>query len=113
MKLLKILMSLIIAVNMVTLASAQITALSSQLCALVSDIRMIVGVFTLALFLIGGVLYAAAHFMPAAGQIKSNMQGWAMGMIIGGVVGLILVIIAPYIVKAIAGFSAGNVTLTC
>ncbi len=92
-------------------SSTGIIGLSSQLCALVSDIRSIVGVFTLALFLIGGVLYAAAHFMPSAGQIKGSLQGWAMGMIIGGVVGLILVIIAPYIVQMIASFSGGNVVV--
>lgn len=111
MNLLKILLTLIIATNMVTLVTAQLTNLSSQLCAIVADVRDIIGIFALVLFLIGGVLYAAAHFMPAAGQIRGNLQGWAMGMIIGGVIGLILVIIAPSIVSAIASFS-NSVTVT-
>ncbi len=111
MNLMRALLVLFFAMNMVTLTFADLTGLSSQLCAVVTDVRDIVGVFALVLFLIGGVLYAAAHFMPAAGQIRGNLQGWAMGMIIGGVIGLILVIMAPYVVTTIAGFGNSAVTI--
>ncbi|MGC8623370.1 MAG: hypothetical protein ACP5TK_01715 [Candidatus Micrarchaeia archaeon] len=88
-------------------AQGTIISVSSQLCNIVTDVKLVVGVFTLVMFIVGGVLYAAAHFLPAAGQIRGNLQGWAMGMIVGGIVGLIIIIIAPYVVTTIAGFGSG------
>ncbi len=92
----------------------QVGGLSAEFCQIVTDVRDVVGVFALAMFLIGGILYAAGHFMPAAGQIRSTTQGWAMGMVIGGIIGLILVIIAPTILGLITSFSGGSVqAATC
>ncbi len=108
----RILIYAFIALDMfAVLAYAQVNGtqlLSQEFCAIVNDIRDVVGVFALAMFLIGGILYAAGHFMPAAGNIRSTTQGWAMGMIIGGIIGLILVIIAPTILQIITSFGAGN-----
>ncbi|MEM3820586.1 MAG: hypothetical protein QXM58_02515 [Candidatus Micrarchaeaceae archaeon] len=87
--------------------------LSSQLCGIVSSVRTIIGIIALVMFLIGGVLYAIAHFLPSAGQIKGSLQGWAMGMIIGGIVGLILVIIAPYIITQVVAFGNGISAASC
>jgi len=103
---LKLLVSLILVSQISSLAFAQggaASTLSSVFQSIVSIVQTIIGVFAIALFMIGGILYAAAHFMPAAGQIRANMQGWAMGMILGAIVGLILVIIAPYLVSFIQG----------
>lgn len=91
-----------------------LSQLSSQLCTIVGDVRDVIGVFALVLFIIGGVLYAAAHFLPAAGQIRGNLQGWSMGMIIGGIIGIILVIAAPAIVNIVTGFGSGTLSsVTC
>jgi len=78
--------------------------LTSQLCGIVNGVRTVIGVIALVMFLVGGVLYAVGHFMPAAGQVKASMQGWAMGMILGGVIGVILVILAPFIISTILSF---------
>ncbi|MEM0094927.1 MAG: hypothetical protein QXX74_03325 [Candidatus Micrarchaeaceae archaeon] len=86
--------------------------LSSQLCGIVNGVRTIIGIIALVMFLIGGVLYAIAHFLPSAGQIKGSLQGWAMGMIIGGIVGLILVIIAPYIIGQVVAFGGNSISAT-
>ena len=101
---LKLLVSLILVSQISSLAFAQAASLlSSVFQSIVTIVQTIIGVFAIALFMIGGILYAAAHFMPAAGQIRANMQGWAMGMILGAIVGLILVLIAPYLVTFING----------
>ncbi|MGC8586934.1 MAG: hypothetical protein ACP5K9_01435 [Candidatus Micrarchaeia archaeon] len=101
---LKLLVSLLLVSQISSLAFAQAASLlSSVFQSIVSIVQTVIGVFAIALFMVGGVLYAAAHFLPAAGQIKANMQGWAMGMIIGSIVGLILVLIAPYLVGLIQG----------
>ena len=93
-------------------AGTGITAISSAFCAVVNTVRSIIALFAVVMFLIGGVLYAIAHFLPTTGQLKGSLQGWALGMILGGIVGVILVIIAQPIVYMVAGF--GNlVSVSC
>jgi type IV secretory pathway VirB2 component (pilin) len=103
--------------NLVTPLFAQsntLDTLTSQLCNIITGVRTVIGVIALVMFLIGGILYAVGHFMPAAGNVKASMQGWAMGMILGGVVGVILVLIAPYLVSLLLSFNTTLSTLpTC
>ena len=80
--------------------------LTSELCGIVYSIQSVVGVLALALFLIGGVMYAIAHFLPPSVDYRKNLIGWATAMITGGVIGLIVVIIAPMLVNMFAGASA-------
>ena len=88
-------------------ATGGISTLTSQLCGIVAGVRTVIGVVALVMFLIGGILYAIAHFMPAAGQIKANMQGWSMGMIFGAIVGVVLVLLAPIIINHLLAFGNG------
>ena len=91
-----------------------VSMLTSILCNVANDVRAVVGIFAFVMFLLGGLLYSAGHFMPAAGNLKSSMQGWAMGMLMGGVIGLILVILAPFIIGTIASFGNGSIAInTC
>ncbi len=87
----------------------QISTLSAEFCSIVNDVRDVIGILALAMFLVGAILYAGGNFMPAAGNIKSSTQGWAMGMIVGGVIGIILVIAGPFILSIIAGFGNGAI----
>ena len=96
-----------------TTSPTGITAISSVFCALVSTVRSIIALFAVVLFLIGGILYAIAHFLPTTGQLKGSLQGWALGMILGGIIGVILVIIAQPIVNMIAGFGNGIASVSC
>lgn len=99
-------MVMVTGMTIVSLASAQSTVITSTLCGVINNVRTVVGVIALVLFILGGVLYAVAHMLPAAGNLRGNLQGWSLGMIVGGIVGLIIVIIAPSIIGDIA--SAGN-----
>ena len=95
------------------IATAQgTTTLSTSLCGIVSDIRTVIGVIAILLFITGGALYAGAHMLPAAGNLRGNLQGWSMGMIIGAVVGIILVILAPTLLSVIGGIG-GTTLSTC
>ncbi|MGI0141306.1 MAG: ice-binding family protein [Candidatus Micrarchaeales archaeon] len=89
------------------------SSLALELCGIVDTIRTIIGLLALVMFLIGGLLYAIGHFMPSAGQVKASMQGWAMGLIFGGVIGVVLVILAPYIISVIINFGSGISQLQC
>ena len=92
---------------------AQVTTITSVLCSIVSDIQAIVGILALAMFIIGGVMYAVAHFLPAGGNYRSNVQGWGVMLMMGGIIGLIFVIIAPYIVGLVTGIGGASFTSSC
>ena len=48
----------------------------------------------MALFLLGGLLYATSHFMPKELEFKKSMLSWAIAMMTGGVTGLVIVLAA-------------------
>ncbi len=88
-------------------------ALSTSLCGIVGDIRTVIGIIAILLFITGGALYAGAHMLPAAGNLRGNLQGWSMGMIIGAVVGIILVLLAPTLLSVIGGIGSTSALSTC
>jgi len=99
-------------------ATGNITpALTSELCGIVGAVQTIVGILALTLFLIGGVLFAVSHFLPTNMEFKKSMTAWSQGMIVGGLIGLVIVLIAGPIIGLITniGQSAGGsvVTVTC
>ncbi len=75
-----------------------LSSLSSTLCGFVSGVRTIIGALALALFLIGGVLYAIAHFLPTSLDYRKSLVGWSTAMIVGGIIGLVVVILAQPLV---------------
>lgn len=94
--------------------------ISVTLCGFVSGVRNIVGILALALFLIGGVLYAISHFLPSSLEFKKSLTSWSTAMIVGGIIGLIVVLLAQPLVQLITGVgsaaastSANAIPITC
>ena len=87
------------------LGESLLSSLSLALCGIVRGIQVFVGILALALFMIGGTMYAVAHFIPTSVDFRKSLQGWSSAMVIGGVIGLVVVIIAPALVNLFAGFS--------
>jgi hypothetical protein len=94
-----------------TMASAQ--SATSVICNLLTQVEDVIFILALALMILGGSLYAAANIMPS--QQKGAIQGYGMGMIIGGVIGLIIVIMGPYILNLLISNSSvtSNVSAIC
>jgi hypothetical protein len=83
--------------------------LSATLCGIIAGIATVIGVLAIFMFVLGGILYAFAHFLPAAGNLKGSMQGWGMGVLMGGIIMIILYVLAPFIVGTVLGFGiTGN-----
>jgi hypothetical protein len=61
--------------------------------------------------ILGSALYASAHIMP--GQSKGTLQSYGMGMIIGGVIGVIIAVLLPYIFSLITGNTINTYTAIC
>lgn len=87
-------------------------SITTALCGIIQGIALVIGVLAVFMFILGGVLYAFAHFLPAAGNLKGSMQGWGIGMLMGGIIMLILYVLAPFIVGKIISLSNGFQTTT-
>ncbi len=89
------------------------TAINTVLCNVYSTIMNVVFVLAIVLMVGGGSLYAASRILP--GNLKGQLEGYAYGMLLGGVVGIILVILGPDIIKMIVGNTSSGIqtTQTC
>ncbi len=100
---------LILSVLVLPLAYAQAaTAIQSQICGIISIISSVVGILAIFLFVVGALLYSLAHIFPAAGNLKGSAQGWGIGMIIGGIIGIVLYILSSFIIYRLASFSGNS-----
>ena len=80
-------------------------SISSTLCSVFDTIKTIIFILALTLMVLGGVLYSGANLTPS--QLKGQFQGYGMAMIMGGVIGIIIVLAAPYILSLIINASGG------
>ncbi len=81
-----------------------LSSLSITLCGIVAGVRTFVGIVAIALFLIGGIMYAIAHFIPTSVDFRKALLGWSTAMIVAAVIGVIVVILAQPLINLFAGF---------
>jgi len=88
-------------------------AVVNEIKSICTSIKTVVFILGLALMILGGALYAGAHVMP--GATKGQIQGYGMGMLVGGVIGVIIALIAPFVLNQIITFdsAAGVSTVSC
>lgn len=103
---LKLLFASLLLAQLVFAASTSKLAnnVNEQLVALVEMLRSIVPVIALGLFVFAGIVYAVGQVFDV--QTRQKAQGWAMAMIVGGIIGVLIVIIAPSLVDFLLGFSS-------
>ncbi len=75
-------------------------------CKLYNTVHSVIFVVGLVLIIVGASLYAGATILP--GNFKGSAQGYGMGMIVGGVVGVLLALAAPFILSAVTGNSVAG-----
>jgi len=74
-----------------------------QMMQVVDLLKNIVPIISLALFIFAGLVYAIGQVFDA--QTRHKAQNWALAMITGGIIGFLLVLVAPYLVEFLMGFS--------
>ncbi len=84
--------------------SSVASTINEQLISLVNMLRSIVPVISLGLFVFAGIVYAIGQVFDV--QTRQKAQNWSMAMIVGGIIGIIIVIIAPWLVDFLLGFSS-------
>ncbi len=88
------------------------TSVTNTICSIYYDINTTLYVLALAIMLLGGAIYGGANLLP--GQTRGAVQAYGMGLIMGGTVGAIIGIAAPWLVGSITTQNVANVlTSTC
>ena len=82
---------------MATTLSGDITR---ELCRVRTMIQQIIPTVALILILLAGLVYAAGQTFGA--EMKAKAQGWAMSLLVGGIMGLVLAALAPFLVDVFA-----------
>jgi hypothetical protein len=82
-------------------ASATVTSIATSLAKAICSVKWLVygllPTVALVMFLLAGLAYAAGQAFGA--ETKARAQNWAMNLLVGGVVGIVLAIIAPAILS--------------
>jgi len=100
--------SVFILLSLVSMSYGQSNAVNA-ICVVYNTVVSVVFILGLALMVLGGAVYAGAHVLP--GSTKGTAQGYGMGMLIGGVIGVAIAVVAPYILQVISGNA--NIAATC
>ena len=77
------------------------TNVITPICSVYVTVHTVVFILGLTLLILGAALYAGGNIAP--GNLKGQIQGYGMGMIVGGIVGVMLAIIAPWMLGVISG----------
>lgn len=98
----KFMVLLLMALGLLTAvpASADTTSnVITPICNVYNAVHTAIFILGLTLMILGGALYAGSHLMPS--QSKGPLQGYGMGMVLGGVIGVIIAVISPFLLKLI------------
>ena len=95
--------------TLVTAQSGTASGAANVLCTVFNSVRNIIFLLGLTLMILGAALYAGANIMPSAQ--RGGFQGYGMAMIIGGVVGLVIAIAAPFVLNLLVAAGGTNSVL--
>ncbi len=85
--------------------SAVASGITSQLCQIRNLIVGIIPTIALIMFLLAGLVYAAGQTFGA--EMKAKAQGWAMSLLVGGIIGIVLAVVAPMLVDTFMNMGGG------
>ncbi len=91
-----------IAVNII--AAAEVTEnIEEALCDLYDGVNTLVPIAAVLMVVLAGVVYAGGQMMGAETRARANV--WATAMLTGALIGILIVVIAPIILKTMLGES--------
>ena len=95
------LLALLFFVNLVLSDATSVISIATSLATAICTVKWLVygllPTIALVMFMLAGLAYAAGQAFGA--ETKARAQNWAMNLLVGGVVGIVLAIIAPAILN--------------
>ena len=102
--LLLVLLSVPVAATTTSMAESIRTAL----CSFQTLVYTVLPTLALIMFLFAGLAYAAGQVFGA--EMRAKAQGWAMSLLVGGIIGIFIAVLAPILVKIFTDMSGSSVT---
>ncbi len=84
------------------------TSLIPALNSVCRDVRNLVPVVALLMFILAGLVYAAGQIFGAETRSRANV--WSAAMLVGGVIGLVIAASAPYLLRVFAAATLGGIS---
>ncbi|MCX6776867.1 MAG: hypothetical protein NTY73_02785 [Candidatus Micrarchaeota archaeon] len=76
------------------------------LCGFQVLVYTILPTLALIMFLFAGLAYAAGQVFGA--EMRAKAQGWAMSLLVGGIIGIFIAVLAPILVGILVSMSPGT-----
>ena len=84
------------------------TTIRNALCGFQTLVYTVLPTLALIMFLFAGLAYAASQVFGA--EMRAKAQGWAMSLLVGGILGIFIAVLAPILVEIFVSMSAGAMT---
>ena len=89
----------------VSTIASMASGIKTALCAFQTLVYTILPTLALIMFLFAGLAYASGQVFGA--EMRAKAQGWAMSLLVGGIIGIVLAVLAPILVTVFVGMSTG------
>lgn len=89
----------------------QAQPITNSLCTVYFIVNTVLFILSLALMILGGAIYAGSSLLP--GQTRGTLQAYSWGLILGGVAGAIIGMLAPFILSTVTGNTVTQILSVC
>ncbi|ASI14026.1 multipass membrane protein [Candidatus Mancarchaeum acidiphilum] len=110
-RLLALLGAVIFGFASMTAGATSYSNVTNTICGVYTEIKTIVFILGLVLVILGAIMYAVGHVLPATS--RGSIQGYGTGMIMAGIIAVIIAVLAPYILSTIGGNAYANAIASC
>jgi hypothetical protein len=80
--------------------------IAAALCSFQTLVYTVLPSLALIMFLFAGLAYASGQVFGS--EMRAKAQGWAMSLLVGGIIGIFLAVLAPILVKIFVSMSPGT-----
>ena len=84
---------------------------TNAICSVYFVVNDAVFILALTLMILGGAVYSGAQILP--GSARGQVQAYAMGLVLGGTIGAIIAMLAPWLLGQIFGTSSTAIATFC
>jgi len=104
------LLLVLLSVPVAATTSSMAVKIRDALCGFQTLVYTVLPTLALIMFLFAGLAYAAGQVFGA--EMRAKAQGWAMSLLVGGIIGIFIAVLAPILVTIFTGMAPASMTYT-
>ncbi|MEM3555925.1 MAG: hypothetical protein QXF56_04375 [Candidatus Micrarchaeia archaeon] len=105
-----VLLLLLLPLVSATSTTGMASTIRKALCDFQVLVYTVLPTLALIMFLFAGLAYAAGQVFGA--EMRAKAQGWAMSLLVGGILGIFIAVLAPILVDIFTRMSGGTMAYT-